>query len=61
MRTSYVPFMRCEKMSVTNMSFGQRVVIEFRVKEGNLAAVMYDPPRGVYGDVCRVPAVSEGG
>jgi hypothetical protein len=28
------------------------------VKEGNLAGVIYERLRGVYGDVCRVPAVS---
>jgi hypothetical protein len=41
MRTSYVPAMHCEKMAVTDMLFRQRTVIEFLVKEGNSAAVIY--------------------
>jgi transposase len=52
MRTSYVSVMHCEKMAVTYMSFRQRAVIEFLVKEGNSAAVIYERLRGVYGDVC---------
>jgi len=44
-------------MVVTDMSFRQRAVIEFLVTEGNTAAVMYERLRGVYGDVCMVPAV----
>jgi hypothetical protein len=52
MRTSYVPVIRCKKMSITDMSFRQPAVIEFRVKEGNLAGVIYERLRGVYGDVC---------
>jgi hypothetical protein len=55
--TSYFPVMHCEKMAVTDMSFRQHAVIEFLVKEGNSAGVIY---------VCMemsawVPAVSEGG
>jgi chorismate mutase len=42
MRTSYVPVMHCEKMSVTDMSLRQRAVIEFLVKEGNSAGVIYE-------------------
>jgi hypothetical protein len=53
MRTSYVPVMHCEKMAVTDMSFRQRAVIEFLAEEGNSAAVIYERPRGVYGDVYR--------
>jgi hypothetical protein len=52
MRFSYVPIMRCEKMAVTDTSFRQRAVIEFRVKEGNSAIVIYERLRGVYEDVC---------
>jgi hypothetical protein len=52
MRISYVPIMHCEKMAVTDMSFRQRAVIKFHVKEGNSAAVIYERLRGVYGDVC---------
>jgi hypothetical protein len=40
MRDSYVPVMHCEKMAVTDMSFHQRIAIEFRVKEGNSAEVI---------------------
>jgi hypothetical protein len=32
--------------------FRQRSVIEFLVKEGNSAAVIYERLRGVYGDAC---------
>jgi len=46
-------------MAVTNMSFRQSAVIEFLIKEGNSAGVVYERLRGVYGDVCI--AVSEGG
>jgi hypothetical protein len=56
MRTSYVPVMHCEKNGCH-----QRAVNEFLVKEGNWAGVNYERLRGVYGDVCTVPAVSEGG
>jgi hypothetical protein len=52
MRTSYVPVMHCEKMAVTDMSFRQCAVIEFPVKEGNSARVIYRRLRGVYGDDC---------
>jgi transposase len=52
MRTSYVPIMHCEKMAVTEMSFRQCAVIEFLLKEGNSAAVIYERLRCVYGDVC---------
>jgi hypothetical protein len=38
-------------MAVTNM-FRQRAVVEFLVKEGNSAGVIYDQLRGVYGDAC---------
>jgi transposase len=50
MRTSYVPFIQCEKMALTDM-FSQRDVNEFLVKEGNSAGVIYKRLRGVYGDV----------
>jgi hypothetical protein len=53
--------MHCEKMAVTDISFHQSAVIEFLVKDGNSAAVIYERLPGVYGDVCTVPAVSEGG
>jgi transposase len=39
-------------MAVTDMSFRQPAVIEFLVKEGNSAAVIYERLRGVSGDVC---------
>jgi hypothetical protein len=39
-------------MAVTDTSFRQCAVIEFRVKEGNSAAVTYYRSRGVYGEVC---------
>jgi hypothetical protein len=51
MRTSYVPVMPCEKMAVTATLFRQRTVIEFSVKEGNSAGVVYERLLGVYGDV----------
>jgi hypothetical protein len=44
-----------------HMSFHERAIIAFLVKEGNSAAVIYKRLRGVYGDVCMVSAVSEGG
>jgi transposase len=44
--------MHCEKMAVTGMSFGERCVIEFLVKEGNSSGVIYERLRGVYGDAC---------
>jgi hypothetical protein len=40
------------EMALTDMSFHQRAVIEFLVKEGNSAGVIYERLRGVYGDVC---------
>jgi hypothetical protein len=52
MRTSYISVMHCDKMALTNVSFRQRTVIEFLVKDGNSAAVIYERLRGVYGDVC---------
>jgi hypothetical protein len=52
MCTSYIPVMRCEKMAVTDMSFRQCAVVEFLVKDGNSAAVIYERLRDVYGDVC---------
>jgi transposase len=39
-------------MVVTDMLFRQRAVIEFLVKEGNSAGVIYEQLRGVYGDAC---------
>jgi hypothetical protein len=51
MRTSYVPVTHHEKMAVTDMSFRQQAV-EFLVKVGNSAAVIYERLRDVYGDVC---------
>jgi hypothetical protein len=53
--------MHCEKMAVTDMSFHQRDVIEFLVKEGNSVGIICERLRAVCGDVFRVPAVSEGG
>jgi hypothetical protein len=44
--------MHCEKMAATDMSFRRRDVIEFPVKEGSSAGVIYEGLRGVYGDVC---------
>jgi hypothetical protein len=44
--------MHCEKMVVTDLLFRQRSVIEFHVKEGNSAEVIYERHRGVYADVC---------
>jgi transposase len=40
-------------MAFTDMSFRQHAVIEFLVKEGNSAGVIYERLRGVYGDTCR--------
>jgi hypothetical protein len=40
------------EIAVTDMAFRQRAVIEFHVKEGNLAGVMYEQLRGVYGYAC---------
>jgi hypothetical protein len=44
--------MHCEKMALTDMSFRQSAVIEFLVKEGNSAGVIYKRLCSVYGDVC---------
>jgi transposase len=44
--------MHCEKMAVTDMSFRQRAVIEFLVKEGNSSGAIYERLNGVYGDAC---------
>jgi hypothetical protein len=52
MLISYVSIMHCEKMAVIDMLFLQGAVIEFLVKEGNSAAVIYEGLRGVSGDVC---------
>jgi hypothetical protein len=41
-----VPVMHCEKMDVTDI-FRQSAVIEFHVKEGNSAGVIYERLRGV--------------
>jgi hypothetical protein len=60
-RTSYVPVMHCKKTAVSDISFRQSCVIEFLVKKGNLAGVIYERLHNVYGDVCMVLAVSEGG
>jgi transposase len=46
--------MHCEKMAVTDMSFRQCAVIEFLVKQGNSAGIIYERLRGVSGDVCSV-------
>jgi hypothetical protein len=53
--------MHCEQMAITDMWFRQRAAIEFHVKDGNSAEFIYERLCGVYGDVCMVPAVSEGG
>jgi hypothetical protein len=37
---------------VTDMSFRQPAVIEFILKEGNSAAVIYQRLHDMYGDVC---------
>jgi hypothetical protein len=42
--------MHCKKMVVVYVSFRQRAVSEFPVKEGNSAGVIYERLRGVYGD-----------
>jgi transposase len=52
MRTSYVLVMHCGKMAVTNMSFRQNAVIEFRMREGNSTGIIYERLSGMYGDVC---------
>jgi hypothetical protein len=39
-------------MAVTDMSFRQTAVIEFLVKEGSTAVVVYERLRGVYRDTC---------
>jgi transposase len=39
-------------MAVMDTSFRQHAVIEFLVKEGNSAGVIYERLRGVYGDAC---------
>jgi hypothetical protein len=39
--------MHCEKMAATDMSFRQNAVIEFVVKEGNSARVIYERLRSV--------------
>jgi hypothetical protein len=52
MLTSYVSDMHCEKMSVTDMLFRRRAAIEFLMKEGNSAGVIYERLRDVYGDAC---------
>jgi hypothetical protein len=52
MRISYLPVMHCEKIVVPDMTFRQRAVVEFLVKEGNLAGVIYERLRGAYGDAC---------
>jgi transposase len=54
MHPSYIPVMHCVKMSVISMSFHQRAVTEFLVKQGNSAGILYERLRGVYGDVCSV-------
>jgi hypothetical protein len=41
MRTSYIPAMRSENFFLTDMSFRQQAVIEFLVKKGNSAEVIY--------------------
>jgi hypothetical protein len=48
----YVPVMHCEKIAVTDMSFRHHAVIEFQVKEGNLAGGIYEQLHDVYGDAC---------
>jgi transposase len=52
MRTLYVPGMHCEKMAVTGISFRQRAVNEFLVKEGYSEGVIYKRLHDVYGDAC---------
>jgi hypothetical protein len=44
--------MHCKKMAIADMMFRQGAVIEFLMKEGNSAGVIYERLRGVYGDVC---------
>jgi transposase len=43
--------MHCENMAVTDV-FLQRAVIKFLMKEENLAGVIYEWLRDVYGDAC---------
>jgi transposase len=44
--------MHCEKMAITDMSFHQRALIEFVVKEVNSAGIIYERLPGVYRDTC---------
>jgi transposase len=44
--------MHCNNMAVTGISFRQRAVIEFLVKEGNSAGFICELLHGVYGDAC---------
>jgi hypothetical protein len=44
--------MHCKKMAATDMLFRQGAIIEFLMKEGNSAGVIYERLRGVYGDGC---------
>jgi hypothetical protein len=52
MRTSYVPVIHCQEVTVIDISFRQRAVIELLVKERNSAAVIYERLRRASGDVC---------
>jgi hypothetical protein len=52
MHISYIPIMHCEKMAVTTMSFHQCASIEFPVKEGTYAGVIYKQLHDVYEDAC---------
>jgi transposase len=51
MHTSYIPVMHCAIIAVTDM-FRQSSVIEFLLKEGSSAGVIYKRLHSVYGDVC---------
>jgi transposase len=52
MRTTYVSAMHYDITAITDLPFRQHAVIEFLVKEGKSAGVMYERFRGVCGDVC---------
>jgi hypothetical protein len=51
MRTSYFLVMHCEKVAITDM-FRQSAVIEFLVKEGKSAGIIYERLCDMCGDVC---------
>jgi len=48
MLSFYVAVIQCEKMAVPDMSFDRSAVIEFLVKEGKSAGVIYERFRFMY-------------